>query len=292
MFYLLFLLFLLIFAHSVVSLRLIMLDVPSPSYVGESVELTCSYDLGDDRLYSVKWYKNDVEFYRYVPKDWPPGQFLPIPGIRVDLSRSGKNSVFLKQVDIHTAGLYRCEVSAEAPSFVTAEGQKVLEVTVLPSQGPSITGIQSKYKLGQIVSLNCTSAKSKPSASLKWYINDQEIGSEYETIYSTTLHSDGLETSSLSLKFIANEKHFKNANIRFKCMATISRMYTMSDEAFGTSADYKASGSLNVGPLGLGQVRGTASSIAKINSVWTVWLAWSLSLISTWMALRHHNSNT
>ncbi|CAG2174136.1 unnamed protein product, partial [Oppiella nova] len=77
-----------------------MLDVPSPSYVGES--------------------------------DWPPGQFLPMPGIRVDLSRSGKNSVFLKQVDIHTAGLYRCEVSAEAPSFVTAEGQKVLEVTGNP----------------------------------------------------------------------------------------------------------------------------------------------------------------
>ena len=41
---------------SALSLRLIMLDVPSPSYVGESVELTCSYDLGDDRLYSVKWY--------------------------------------------------------------------------------------------------------------------------------------------------------------------------------------------------------------------------------------------
>ncbi|RWS22984.1 hypothetical protein B4U80_03821 [Leptotrombidium deliense] len=70
------------------ALRLIMFDVPSPGMYGESVELTCSYDLQKDRLYSVKWYKNDVEFYRYVPKDWPPGQFLPMPGIRVDVSKT------------------------------------------------------------------------------------------------------------------------------------------------------------------------------------------------------------
>ncbi|GIY55790.1 uncharacterized protein CDAR_459461 [Caerostris darwini] len=65
--------------------RIVMLDVPSPTILGESVELTCSYELDNEQLYSVKWYKNDVEFYRYVPNDWPPGQFLPLPGIRVDL---------------------------------------------------------------------------------------------------------------------------------------------------------------------------------------------------------------
>lgn len=70
------------------SLKILMLDVPSPAIVGESVELTCSYDLEGDKLYSVKWYKNDAEFYRYVPKDWPPGQFLPMNGIRVDVRRS------------------------------------------------------------------------------------------------------------------------------------------------------------------------------------------------------------
>lgn len=46
------------------SLRLVMLEVPSPSYAGESIELSCIYDLEQDKLYSVKWYKNDVEFYR------------------------------------------------------------------------------------------------------------------------------------------------------------------------------------------------------------------------------------
>ena len=94
-----------------------MLDVPSPTISGESIELTCSYELtkGKDKLYSVKWYnelindililcsellfryKNDEEFYRFVPQDWPPAQFLPMPGIKVDLSRSDQRSVYLKK---------------------------------------------------------------------------------------------------------------------------------------------------------------------------------------------------
>lgn len=38
------------------ALRILMLDIPSPANVGDSIELTCSYELEGDRLYSVKWY--------------------------------------------------------------------------------------------------------------------------------------------------------------------------------------------------------------------------------------------
>ncbi|GFQ79752.1 uncharacterized protein TNCT_25301 [Trichonephila clavata] len=64
---------------------MLMMDVPSPTTQGESVELICSYELDEDKLYSVKWYKDDVEFYRYVPNDWPPGQFLPLQGVKLDI---------------------------------------------------------------------------------------------------------------------------------------------------------------------------------------------------------------
>lgn len=37
------------------SLRIVMLDIPSPAMAGESVELMCSYELENDRLYSIKW---------------------------------------------------------------------------------------------------------------------------------------------------------------------------------------------------------------------------------------------
>ncbi|KAJ6222780.1 hypothetical protein RDWZM_001325 [Blomia tropicalis] len=211
-------------------LKLIMLEVPSPSYVGESVELSCIYELESDKLYSVKWYKND---------DWPPGQFLPISGIRVDLSKSGMNSVFLKYIDINTAGVYRCEVSAEAPSFVTEECEKQLQVTVLPTSGPQISGVRPEYRIGDKVNLNCTSARSKPAAKLRWYVNNREAKpEEYELSNATrVLHQDNLETSSLILRFMALDKHFRSGVIRVKCTATV--VHTTSNEAIlrGESTD-------------------------------------------------------
>nr|XP_042902417.1 uncharacterized protein LOC107441168 [Parasteatoda tepidariorum] len=213
---------------------MLMMDVPSPTNYGESVELICSYQLDGDKLYSVKWYKDDVEFFRYVPNDWPPGQFLPIQGVRVDLSKSGSQSVYLRHVDLNSAGIYRCEVSAEAPEFQTVEAEKEMKVLVLPTEGPRITGGLPKYKVGDIVLVNCTSSKSKPAANLEWYINDELITGKKESLYqlesATTFHLGGLESSSLSLKFRVNEQHFHKGNMKLKCTATISRVYTMSNE--------------------------------------------------------------
>lgn len=42
--------------------------------------------------------------------------------------RSDKNHVYLNYVDIHSAGNYRCEISAEAPSFNTAAAEKVMQI--------------------------------------------------------------------------------------------------------------------------------------------------------------------
>ncbi|KFM72515.1 hypothetical protein X975_15586, partial [Stegodyphus mimosarum] len=56
------------------------LDVPSAVMQGDSIWLNCTLDLESDDLYSVKWYKNDVEFYRHLPQDSPSGQKYDIPG--------------------------------------------------------------------------------------------------------------------------------------------------------------------------------------------------------------------
>ncbi|XP_076322480.1 cell adhesion molecule 3-like [Tachypleus tridentatus] len=212
-------------------LRLVMLDVPSPTVVGQEVELTCSFDLNGDTLYSVKWYKDDVEFYRFVPNDWPPGQFLPLGGVRVDLSKSKEQSVYIRNVALETAGVYKCEVSTEAPVFDTVSAKKSMKVYVLPTEGPKITGRHMKYRIGDTATVKCTSAKSKPAATLRWYINEKPVGPEYETVYSTILHDDGLEVSCLSLRFLIRHDHFTNGNMRLKCEASIPRVrYTMSDE--------------------------------------------------------------
>lgn len=48
--------------------------------------LTCQFDLAQDLLYSVKWYKAGREFYRFVPAEEPPKQAFPFPGVTVDVS--------------------------------------------------------------------------------------------------------------------------------------------------------------------------------------------------------------
>lgn len=52
------------------------------------VTLTCEYDLENQALYSVRWYRDDTEFYRYVPKEDPPARSFEVdPPILVDVSK-------------------------------------------------------------------------------------------------------------------------------------------------------------------------------------------------------------
>lgn len=39
-----------------------------------------------ETLYSVKWYKDNEEFYRFIPKANPPQQSYKVDGVRVDVS--------------------------------------------------------------------------------------------------------------------------------------------------------------------------------------------------------------
>jgi len=70
------------------ALKDVQLSMPRFVRRGSNVRLTCSYDLESDALYAVKWYHNDKEFYRYLPKEVPPQKAFPLPsvGIEVDVS--------------------------------------------------------------------------------------------------------------------------------------------------------------------------------------------------------------
>lgn len=60
--------------------------VPAVVLRGEAVWLNCSFDLENEKLYSVKWHKDDVEFYRYLPEDIPPAQTYHVEGVHLDVS--------------------------------------------------------------------------------------------------------------------------------------------------------------------------------------------------------------
>lgn len=52
-------------------------------------------------------------------------------------------------------------------------------VSVLPQDGPTITGEEKVYATGDVLSLNCTSGKSHPVATLKWFINSAEVSQTF-----------------------------------------------------------------------------------------------------------------
>ncbi|XP_063215614.1 uncharacterized protein LOC134527149 [Bacillus rossius redtenbacheri] len=150
------------------------LSVPPYRLRGEGALLRCDYELGDDALYSVKWYKDDEEFFRFVPKSDPPKYSHNIEGVKVDHTLSDDKRVALCSLTLQASGTYRCEVSAEAPSFASAQKEARMEVVYLPKDGPHISGEKRQYRRGDEVSLNCTSGKSYPASVLHWYINDHQ----------------------------------------------------------------------------------------------------------------------
>ena len=75
------------FFAGVECVRLTKLIVPSYKYVEDKAVLSCNYDLEGEELYSVKWYKDGNEFYRFIPgeRDQKVTVFS-LPGVKVDVS--------------------------------------------------------------------------------------------------------------------------------------------------------------------------------------------------------------
>lgn len=198
-------------------------SVPHYRVPGEMAQLECEYELGEDTLYSVKWYKDHEEFYRYMPKSRPPQHSYRLEGLHVDLSLSDSRKVVLRALNLKSSGLYRCEVSAEAPSFASAQSESRMEVVYLPKEDPLITGVELQYQIGDEINLNCTSGKSHPASILHWYINEQQVVSTEALVrYPPVIHRHSLVSSTLGLRFILSSRHFLGGSMRVKCVAAVS----------------------------------------------------------------------
>ncbi|XP_076335701.1 uncharacterized protein LOC143238933 isoform X2 [Tachypleus tridentatus] len=215
-----------LYFHAVSSLKLMELNVPAGVARGASFWLYCGYDLEGDELYSVKWYKDHVEFYRYLPSDHPPGQKYDLQGVHVDLERSNQTHVFLTNTDLSTEGLYECEVSTEAPSYRTVQVDKTLKMYALPQEPPDIEGNQPVYQIGEVVNVTCFSKPSKPVSNLTWYINGKEAKPSYITPYPVQEYLNGLKTTALGLTFIVTYNHFSYGVMGLRCTASVTQEYS------------------------------------------------------------------
>jgi len=122
-----------LFVNTVIGVKLTHLHIPDLVYRGESVWFNCTYDLENEALYSIKWFKrnNEVkeegvwsEFYRFIPNDDEVKKVYPMKGAKVDIEKSSLGNIYLVNVDPDTEGTYKCEVSADAPSFETVREER------------------------------------------------------------------------------------------------------------------------------------------------------------------------
>ena len=108
------------------------MEVSTLVQVGETVELQCDYQL-DTELYSIKvesnfnvrkshpvyplavqWYRDNVEFYRYIPSEEPHTTVFIVPGMEL-VETSTPTKIILNNVGPETGGLFKCEVSEGPP---------------------------------------------------------------------------------------------------------------------------------------------------------------------------------
>ncbi|XP_041989029.1 uncharacterized protein LOC121740408 [Aricia agestis] len=199
----------------VFSLKIIGITVPRLKQPGESVTLVCEYDLEGGKLYSVKWYRDNEEFYRYMPGLIPPQHAHRLDGVKVDLEKSSARRVYLRNLTLKSRGLYRCEISAEKPSFHSAHSEAFMEIYYFPRVSPQIVGHEHPYKAHEPLDVNCTSAESFPAPELQWHINGKKVTDQsWLVAYEPTASSQGLMVSTLGLRAPAR------SHMRIRCTAT------------------------------------------------------------------------
>ncbi|CAH1404061.1 unnamed protein product [Nezara viridula] len=95
--------------------------------------------------------------------------------MKSDLGGSNSTRVTLRAADKDLTGIYKCEVSADAPLFHTAIRTAHLVVTVEPESGPEIQLEKTKYTPGERLRANCSSRPAFPAANLTFYINGAKV---------------------------------------------------------------------------------------------------------------------
>ncbi|XP_031364074.1 uncharacterized protein LOC102680028 [Apis dorsata] len=196
--------------HSgIVALRMTALQIPQHVVLNETVRMQCNFNLDKELLYSVKWYKDGHEFYRYVPRDVPMVQTFRVPGVDVNTHNSTERSVVLNNVNLTSSGRYRCEVSAEAPAFQTVSDHA--DMTVVGKETYFYDSI--RFTVTKIID-DIFQADNQ-------YLKGPHI---------TAVDEKGLETAVLGLEFRVANKHFKRGDMKLKCLATIATVYLQSNE--------------------------------------------------------------
>lgn len=207
---------------TVITLKSLHIHVPKAVLTGDDAELKCSYELEGAQLYSIRWYRNMIEFYRYVPKESPATKVFPVAEIKVDVAASDQNRVVLTEVDRTLTGEYQCEVSADAPSFHTDIKSAEMVVVEPPLTSPNVTSDRLSYVGGDHIRVNCSSPPSLPAANITWFVNEQMVPGF--TANHVLNFSNGYSSSLATLELEAAQ-HSPVPTLMIRCEASIFNIW-------------------------------------------------------------------
>lgn len=72
----------------------------------------------------------------------------------------------------------------------------------LPKEGPTITGEQTEYQIGDTLNINCTSGRSHPYSSIQWFINDEPVRIEECGRSSERVQSNAADVSWAAVELL------------------------------------------------------------------------------------------
>ncbi|XP_021696002.1 uncharacterized protein LOC5571213 [Aedes aegypti] len=213
------------------ALQLTDIDVPEVVDYRATVTLSCSYDLQNEKLHSVKWYKGNREFFRYAPAIIPPMRTFPVEGVKLTPDGNQCNEfacrIRLTNLERHSGGEYRCEISGDAPQFELANSSRNMTVEALPQHDPIISGLMAVYHPGEAIEANCTSDQSSLGTRLHFFVNEKPVPIEY----LQPPHETTLDNENYPLRFRTLEMHLPvdrlfpkgvdHAKLHIKCIAAI-----------------------------------------------------------------------
>ncbi|XP_065342914.1 uncharacterized protein LOC135941357 isoform X2 [Cloeon dipterum] len=221
---------LLLVTQRCICVRDVRLMLPTAVMSGHGAKFICLYDLQEAPLYSVKWYRGQREFYRYLPQENPPMKFIPIPGIDIDLYKSDANEVRLREIHSDLTGVFSCEVTADAPSFRTASASKNITIVEMPNLAPNVTVEKSLSDEGlSIISVNCTNFYSKPPGKLSIFLNEEPVKEKDLEKFIVPLGKFNVEVVRLNLTLTDEQLNNMNFSLRLKCVSSVFSFTRMTE---------------------------------------------------------------
>ncbi|XP_073972995.1 uncharacterized protein isoform X2 [Rhodnius prolixus] len=176
-------------------------------------------------LYSVKWYRGQHEFFRYIPQHKPSMTAFPIPGIEVDIMGSGAHQVTLINVPTNISGLIKCEVSAEG-TFSTGCDSANLKVIEMGIRDPIITSNKNNDMTLRLP-VNCSAQVTNPPPKISFYIENEKVSPEMVVNLAPGLAS--LSPFAINNKFRLHSKY--NTPIWIRCEAAVRGIYHLSSSS-------------------------------------------------------------